>query len=102
MFHTFQKLIDIDIFRLHCINLLEEQQRIDASVKNLTIGSDEFKNQNNTLALLINLLHKSGCFKQICDQLETTITSAIDKWDYEMQDFTNATYEAIITRSNLK
>ena len=90
------------IFRLHCVNLFEEQQRVYAHVENLTIESTEFKNQNKTLDLLNKLLHTSGCFNQTCDQLETTVTLAIDKWQYEMQDFTNATYEAIITRSFLR
>ena len=89
-------------FRLHCVNLLEEQQRVNSHVENLTIESTEFNDQNKTLDLLNKLLHKSGCFNQICDQLEETVTLAIDNWQYEMQDFTNATYEAIMTRSKLR
>ena len=94
----------IFIFRLHCVNLLEEQQRVFAHVENLTIessNSTELNDQNKTLDLLDKLLHKSGCYDQICTQLEETVSSGINKWQYEMQDFTNATYEAIMTRSKL-
>ena len=70
-------------------------------MKNLTIGSTEFNDQNKTLDLLNKLLHKSGCFNQVCDQLEEVVTLAIDNWQYEMQDFANSTYEAIITRNSL-
>ena len=92
----------IFIFRLHCVNLLEEQQRVFAHVENLTIESTEFSDQNKTLDLLDKLLHKSGCYDQICTQLEETVSSGINKWQYEMQDFTNATYEALMTRSKLR
>ena len=95
-------IFTISIFRLHCVNLLEEQQRTKTSVENLTIGSTEFSDQNKTLDLLDKLLHKSGCYDQICTQLEETVSSGINKWQYEMQDFTNATYEALMTRSKLR
>ena len=98
-------LIFIIFFRLHCVNLLEEQQRVFARVENLTIespNSTELNGQNTTLDFLNKLLDKSGCFDQICTQLEEIVTSAINKWQYEMQDFTNATYEAIMTRSKLR
>ena len=94
----------IFISRLHCVNLLEEQQRVFAHVENLTIespNSTELNDQNKKLDLLDKLLHKSGCYDQICTQLEETVSSGIDKWQYEMQDFTDATYEAIMTRSKL-
>ena len=97
-------LIFISVYRLHCVNLLEEQQRVFTRVDNLTIespNSTELNAQNRTLGILNQLLSKSGCFEQICTQLEEIVSSAIKMWQYELQDFTNATYEAIMTRSTL-
>ena len=52
-------------YRLHCINLLEEQQRVDSSVRNLTKDSTQFNDQQKKLDLLNQLLHKSGCCSSI-------------------------------------
>ena len=70
-------------------------------MENLTIGSTEFNDQNKTLDLLNKLLHKSGCFNQICDQIAGALTLDIKSWKNEIHDFTNDTYEAIMTRSKL-
>ena len=93
--------LPISIFRLHCINLLEEQQKVDSSVTNLTKESTRFNDRNKTLDLLNQLLHKSGCFNQICDQIAGALTLDIKSWKNEIQDLTNDTYEAIMTRSKL-
>ena len=84
--------------------MLEEQQTVTAHVEKLTQenpNSAELDDQNKTLGLLDELLHKSGCITQICIRLQTIVENAMDKWDNEISNFTNATYEALMTRNSI-
>ena len=84
--------------------MLEEQQAVSTLVENLSQekqNSAESEDENRTLEFLDKLLLYSGCISQICFRLQTIIENAIDKWENEIENFTNATYDALMTRNSI-
>ena len=90
-------------FRIHCLNLLEEQQKVlnnltkynSTSAQNTTY----FKELNNTLDILNNLFNKSNCLENVCIQLQAKLPS--ENGDDLKKSTYKSGYEILKTRANL-
>ena len=92
-----------EYFRIHCLNLLEEQQRVLNNLTNYNSTNGQnttyFKELNNTLDILNNLFNKSNCLENVCIQLQNKLPT--ENGDDLKSSRYESGYAIMKTRANL-